>query len=282
MAALRLLKYEGLGNDFLVLVDRDREFAYDATFSRAICDRHHGIGADGLLRLSDPRHGGDLLMELRNADGSIAETSGNGMRCAVLAAIDEGLVHGDELEVETVAGKSRASVELIGDLGIATIRVDMGLATIERLPEFDLGARLAYGVNIGNPHLALVSATPDGLEVGAIGPDLESATPGGQNVEIVTVDPDRGQISIDTWERGSGLTLACGSGSCAAAAAARLAGLVDSRVTVHNRGGDVVVELDGSKSAPRVMLIGDTRRIGVVVFDDRDLAAFYRYMRISA
>src|SRR5665213_241600 len=89
MTALTLLKYEGLGNDFLVLVDREREVQYDAQLARVLCDRHHGIGADGLLRISNPRHGGDLFMELRNGDGSVAETSGNGMRCAVLAAFHE-------------------------------------------------------------------------------------------------------------------------------------------------------------------------------------------------
>ncbi len=271
MPALTLDKYEGLGNDFLVLIDPTRELRFDAEIARALCDRHLGIGADGLLRLSRPRGNGDLLMELRNADGSIAETSGNGMRCAVLAAMDHGLVDRDEMTIETIVGESSARLLAKGSTGSANIEVGMGTATITRRAEFDRETRKAYGVSIGNPHLVLIGEQPDDLVVTEIGPDLETAVVGGQNVELVEVPSSRDELSIDTWERGSGFTLACGSGSAAAAAAVRLAGLVDDVVQVHNPGGSVTVELAGPASSPEVKLTGDARRIATITIEQIDL-----------
>lgn len=264
MEGLTLFKYEGLGNDFLVLFDPKRTSAFDAPLARAVSDRHRGIGADGLLRISNPRHDGDLFMELRNADGSIAETSGNGMRCAVLAAKHHGVVDRDEMRVETIAGVSSARILSDGAHGRAQVRVDMGQATIERRSEFDLPHRRAYGVHIGNPHLVLVGEVFEDVGVLEVGPDLETAVPGGQNVEVATVTSRGNAIAIDTWERGAGHTLACGSGSCASAAAARFDGLVADIVRVHNPGGDVTVELSGPPSSPSAILTGEARRIATI------------------
>lgn len=276
MDALTLFKYEGLGNDFLVLIDPERSSDFDAHLARALCDRHLGPGADGLMRLSHSRHEGDFLMELRNADGSIAETSGNGLRCAVLCALHEGMVDRHDVLVETIVGMSRAHVLTEDPPGEAEIRIEMGQATIERLPEYDLATRTAYGVNIGNPHLVLLAEVPDGLSIAAIGPDLELAVAGGQNVELATRGVDRHSIVVDTWERGAGLTLACGSGSSASAAAARLAGLVGDRVEVHNPGGAVVVDLVGPDHSPSVILTGATRKIATITLSSFDIDSLFR------
>ncbi len=279
MDRLTLYKYEGLGNDFLVLVDSTRALAFGADAARALCDRHRGVGADGLLRISSPSHGGDLFMELRNADGSIAETSGNGLRCAALAAYHEGLVDTREMVIETVVGSSRAQILSSDDEGSAEIRVEMGRAAITRDTGNDLSTRTAYRVDIGNPHLVLLASRDDGLDVREIGPALETSVPGGLNVELVTLADSRASIRVDTWERGAGYTLACGTGSCAAASAAYLAGLVDATVTVENPGGDVFVELSGPRDALEVTLTGVARRIFAVTLDDDELASLERATR---
>ncbi len=223
MEALTVAKYEGLGNDFLILIDLDATARYDSALARALCDRHRGIGADGLIHASSsPQLGGAFRMELLNADGSTAETSGNGMRCAVLAALHHGLVGVDEIEVETVVGKSAAQVLTASPGTCAEVRVDLGLARVIRNREHDLLSRRAFSVDVGNPHLVLVSDRSDDLDVQIIGPKLEHDVEGGQNVELATIDADRSVLMLETWERGAGYTLACGSGSCASAAAASL------------------------------------------------------------
>jgi len=271
MDRLTLYKYEGLGNDFLVLIDPSRALDFDADIAKALCDRHFGVGADGLLRLSSPLHGADLFMELRNADGSIAETSGNGLRCAVLAGYHEKMIDTEQVVVETIVGTSRVEILSMDEIGRGEVRVVMGQAVVVRDETADMSTRTAYRVNIGNPHLVLIATKDEGMDVRSIGPDLEISVPGGQNVELVSLTGDRSLINIDTWERGAGYTLACGTGSCASAAAARLAGLVDSSVTVHNPGGDVAIELSGPQDAPEVILTGAARRIFSITLEREDL-----------
>ena len=271
MDRLTLSKYEGLGNDFLVLIDPSREREFDADVAKALCDRHFGVGADGLLRLSSPSHGGDLFMELRNADGSVAETSGNGLRCAVLAGYHEKMIDKDQVVVETVVGTNRVEILSTDGIGRAQVRVAMGRAAITRDEALDMPTRTAYRVDIGNPHLVLIASNDDGLDVRAIGPALEIAEPGGRNVELVTLSGDRSLINVETWERGAGYTLACGTGSCAAAAATHLSGLTGAFVTVRNPGGDVVIELSGQPDRPEVILTGAARRMFSVTLERGDL-----------
>ena len=271
MDRLTLYKYEGLGNDFLVLVDPSRALDFGPDFAKALCDRHLGVGADGLLRLSSPSHGGDLFMELRNADGSIAETSGNGLRCAVLAGYHEKMIDTEQVVVETIVGTSRVEILSMDEIGRGEVRVVMGQAVVVRDETADMSTRTAYRVSIGNPHLVLIATKDDGMDVRSIGPDLEISVPGGQNVELVTLTGDRSLINIDTWERGAGYTLACGTGSCASAAAAHLSGLVESFVTVHNPGGDVAIELSGPQDTPEVILTGAARRIFSITLEGDDL-----------
>jgi diaminopimelate epimerase len=271
---LALEKYEGLGNDFLILIDLERTARYDAALASALCDRHRGVGADGLIRLSKPLGMASLRMELLNADGSTAETSGNGLRCAVLCALDHGLIGDEEVAIETIVGTSVAQL-LAHAGGAADVRVEMGAAAVRRSVEFDRGGRPAYTVEIGNPHLALLASGPDELDILDVGPGLESAVPGGQNVELATAVPGSDLIDLATWERGAGFTLACGTGSCAVAAAARFAGLVGDHVEVRNPGGTVTVDLQGALDHPSVVLRGAARRVAHVTvdLDDLDLPA---------
>ena len=248
MPALKLTKHHGLGNDFLVLLDD--AVPLTAELARALCDRHTGIGADGLIKGTLGPAPADATFELRNADGSPAEMSGNGMRCMVQAMVDAGLLDGPRLAVATVSGLRQVTVEPETAPGLRRVRVDMGPAKAEDHPSGTL-------VDMGNPHVVILDQDCScDLEVlGRQNPD--------RNVELVTVK-SRDEIDMRVWERGVGATLACGTGSCAAVAAARLWGLVDDRVIVHNPGGDVVVEAEGET----LFLTGPTQfvaRIEVLV-----------------
>lgn len=234
---IRLSKHHGLGNDFLVRLDGD----VDAAMARALCDRRRGIGSDGLISVVDGR------WTLFNADGSRAESSGNGLRCSAQAIARARGVADLDITFETDAGARR--VELHGD--VAT--VEMGVVEVRRLGDADAD------VDTGNPHLVLWvddPATIDLMTLGAEHPDV--------NVEVIAQGPEPDALTFRVHERGAGITEACGTGSCAAAAAAHAWGLVGPTVVVHNPGGDVTVELkdfDPAQTAARAgvaLLTGET------------------------
>ena len=227
-------KYQALGNDFLILIDGD----VDDDFVRRACDRHRGVGADGLITVTkDPAGGADLTMVLRNADGGRAEMSGNGIRCLVRAATTQGLVTGPEVTVATDAGIKRLWVK---DEGVT---VDMGPVVLGAEREHSSPGWRQRDVDLGNPHLVLLCPDPAEVHVADLGPRLEQLRPGGLNVEFIAPGPGKDELRFRVWERGAGETQACGTGSCAAAAAAHAWDLVGRNVTVHNPGGDLDVEV---------------------------------------
>jgi diaminopimelate epimerase len=282
MTAL-LLKYEALGNDFLVALDPGAlpgGDELDADFVTAVCDRHRGIGADGIMVVRRASAAGsgrqpDVVMELRNADGGRAETSGNGLRCLALALVDAGVTSGPEILIGTDAGPRLVTVLDSLGAGSTMVRAEMGAVTVGPAePAPALGdAFEARRVEVGNPHLVMIGPSLDGVDIGRIGPALEGDRAGGQNVEVVA--PDRsGGLDLLVWERGAGLTRACGSGSCAAAAAARAAGLVGDCVPVRNPGGTLVVELEGADPlAPKAFLSGPARRVFSVELAPSEIVA---------
>jgi len=242
---VRLQKYHGLGNDFLVLIDVGGRQPIDATLAVAVCDRHRGVGADGLIRVTAGRGTADLSMELRNADGGRAETSGNGLRCLARAAVDAGLVEGAELVVATDAGDRRATIRPDG-----LVSVEMGeVGIVDRTGQWsDLGPdHVGWSgfVDAGNPHAVFGIDDLDKLDIEADGQAWDRHYPGGINVEYVVAGPEPEGLTMRVWERGVGETLACGSGACAAAVVARHEGLVGQRVTVHQPGGDLAVDVSG-------------------------------------
>jgi diaminopimelate epimerase len=228
----RLSKLHGLGNDFLVAVDPDGVAPIDPTMAKTLCDRHTGIGADGLLHLD-----GDLRMTLFNADGSRAEMSGNGIRCLAHAlARSEGVTHA-VYDIVTDAGVRRVELEPGPDAVTAWARVDMGQLRQVPVTGAGLGAEAVMGVEVGNPHLVARFGDEKGVDA-AIG---RSDQPD-RNVEFVAiVAPDR--LFMRVIERGVGETLACGTGATAAAWAAYRWGLVGEHVTVVMPGGEAMVEL---------------------------------------
>jgi diaminopimelate epimerase len=254
--AISLAKLHATGNDFLVLLAPDDGFALDAITIAALCDRHRGIGADGLITIGPGRDGADCTMTLVNADGGLAEMSGNGMRCLAWVAARAGLARGDELLVDTAAG--RRVVHLERDNGaVVGASVVMGPATFE--PEcipvdadspFDLDAvvdGVAYrgdAAGMGNPHFVVFVDDPATAPVTTHGPKLEHDPrfPRRTNVEFVAqAGPDR--MAMRVWERGVGETLSCGTGACATAAVANRRGLVGEYVQVDVAGGRLFVVL---------------------------------------
>ena len=217
---LRLTKHHALGNDFLVLLGSEA----DAAMARALCDRRTGVGADGLITVVASR------WVLHNADGSRAESSGNGLRCAAQAVARARGVDAIDVTFETDAGPRR--VQLNGDVGT----VEMGTVVVKRLGERDAD------VDVGNPHLVLLVDDPAAFDLVAFGEAHADV-----NVEVIApVGPD--ELAFRVHERGAGITMACGTGSCAAVAAAHAWGLVGSSVVVHNPGGDVTVDLEGEEA----------------------------------
>ncbi len=264
MTILSLLKYEALGNDFLIALDPHvLDGAGAPAVAAALCDRHRGVGADGIIVVRPPSNGGAGTMELYNADGGRAETSGNGLRCLALALVDSGAVASRQVVIETGGGVVTAAVGPRPEFGCTDVTVSMGTVTLGRpeRPAPVLGERFeSRTAEVGNPHLVLVGPSLEGVEITIVGPQLETTRPGGQNVEVVAPDGGGG-LELVVWERGAGATEACGSGSCAAAAAARAAGIVGDRVPVANPGGTLIVDLAGSASAPSATLTGPARRV---------------------
>ena len=260
---LRFTKHHGAGNDFLVFVDPDDELGLDPELVRALCHRRFGVGADGVIRVLPGGGGADLAMELRNADGSVAEMSGNGIRCLAQAAVEAGLVKPPTFSVATRAGVRVVDYWPGSGPGSATASVDMGVATLGADQPQQFAGRKARQVDMGNPHLVLLGPDPAEVDVAELGPRLQEVHPGGINVEFISVGPDADSVSLRVWERGVGQTAACGTGSAAAAVAARSWGLVGETVDVHNPGGTLHVVLDGD----RVHLSGPVRRVAAVKVD---------------
>jgi len=250
---MHLTKLHATGNDFLVT----REVDPGPKVAAALCDRHTGIGADGLIVLVDGgTEGADVTMVLRNADGGVAEMSGNGIRCLAWAAVANGFT-GDVLHVDT--GGGRRDVELVRDERGSLVRAicDMGPVTfdpelipVEEPSALGLEAKVdgetftGDAAGMGNPHFVVFVDDVDAAPVRVAGPELEhdERFPRRTNVEFARVlSPESLQIRI--WERGVGETMSCGTGACASAAVARRRELVGDRVQVFVPGGVLDVEL---------------------------------------
>ncbi len=260
-----LAKHEGTGNDFLVFIDPSGAVELLPRIVAHLCDRRHGIGADGVIRVG-PSNVADLEMELWNADGSIAEMSGNGMRCLAHAAILDGLVDPGTFTVATKGGVRTVSFDDGPSYDRGTASVTMGpvaLGVDVALEGPLAGARLARRASVGNPHLVVVVDDLGAVDAGALGPGLSTSIEGGCNVEWIEVTSDA-SVELVVYERGVGLTLACGTGSCAAAAVAHAAGLCGELVTVENPGGPLTVDLTNPSD---VALSGPVRKVADIAVD---------------
>ncbi len=250
MSARAFVKMHGLGNDFVVVDARDDPFPLDEGGARRIADRRTGVGCDQLLIIEPPSNGrADVFMRIRNHEGGEVAACGNGTRCvAALVMEQEGR---DSLVVETNAGLLRA--ERAGEAAVAVDMGEPGL-TWEEIPvarEMDpLRLELArgpladpVGVSMGNPHAVFFVAEAEAVDLAALGPALEHDPifPERANIGVAQLTGEN-RLRLRVWERGVGLTRACGTGACAAAVAAHLRGLAGRRLEVRLDGGPLAID----------------------------------------
>jgi diaminopimelate epimerase len=253
---LKFSKMHGLGNDFVVLDGVTQSIDLSDAQYRFLADRHFGIGCDQILLIEKPTRGdADFRYRIFNSDGGEVEQCGNGARCFVRYVHDHGLSDKTEIRVETLNGLIKPRLEANGE-----VTVDMGVPRFEpreipflaeqRAPTYVLSlpdkSIEISPVSMGNPHAVQVVADVDSAPVAADGPRIEShaSFPKRVNAGFMQV-LDRGHIKLRVFERGSGETLACGSGACAAVVAGIQRGLLDAQVRVTTHGGDLVIRWAG-------------------------------------
>ena len=278
---LSFIKMEAAGNDYIYVdaVSRRTPVVDWSMLARILSDRHRGVGSDGLI-LIQPSEAEDFRMRMFNADGSEGDMCGNGVRCLAGYVWDNGLVGSPSFSVATRSGPvqiqicrsegfieveasmpppefTRGEVPMRGDAGAIAEAVDVNLngCTIP-----------VHGVRIGNPHCVIFVKDPRSVDVAALGPLFESHSmfPERTNVEFVQVI-DEHNIRMRVWERGSGLTQACGTGACASAVWAIRLGHCNSPVNVHMAGGDVDVSWDGGEDLKLRGAVRETFRGTVAV-----------------
>ncbi len=293
---MKFTKMHGLGNDYVYVNGAVEKIKDPAQAARIVSDRHFGIGSDGLI-LINPSDKADFEMEMYNLDGSRGKMCGNGIRCVGKYVYDNGLTDKTEITVETLAGIRHLKLHVL-DGKVDSVRVDMGAPILEpaKIPT-DVSAAggdirpadvKPYGeilmdcriplpggktmrgtcVSMGNPHCVVPVDDVEHFDVHGVGPLFEHHPlfPEGVNTEFIRVE-DENNVRMRVWERGSGETMACGTGACAVAVASILNGWVKSPVTVHLLGGDLQIEWDGRSgtvfmTGPAVTVFDGTIELG--------------------
>ena len=272
---MKFTKMHGLGNDYVYVNCFEEKIDNPPAVARFVSDRHIGIGSDGLIMIN-PSKTADFEMEMYNADGSRGEMCGNGIRCVAKYVYDYGLTDKTQISVETLGGIKYLDLA-VEDGKVSLVKVDMGKPELEadRIPiisereqvidepiEVDGKEYHMTGVSMGNPHTVIYVDDVKGLDLEKIGPKFENHErfPKRINTEFVHCI-DRQTVEMRVWERGSGETLACGTGACAVAVSSILNNLTDTQVTVKLLGGDLQIEWDREKD--RVFMTGPA----TVVFD---------------
>ncbi len=239
---MRFTKMHGLGNDYIFINCMAGTPDGLPELARRLSDRHFGVGGDGIICVC-PSQRADFKMRMFNADGSEGAMCGNGIRCFGKYVYDKGLTNKRHLAVETGAGERELSL-LIRDGAAAGAAVGMGVPVVQPPVALAIGDREyeAVPVSMGNPHAVIEADAPAALDLTALGPQVERhpAFPGRVNAEFVRV-LNRWELEMRVWERGSGETLACGTGACAAAAAMAALGKLEREAVVHLAGGDLQV-----------------------------------------
>lgn len=241
---MRFTKMQGLGNDYIYVNCLEGFPKNLPALARAVSDRHFGVGSDGLIAIG-PGRMGDFAMEMFNADGSRGEMCGNGIRCVGKYVYDKRLTDKTRLTIDTGAGPRQLTLR-VENGRVAAVTVDMGGAFLFPDLSISLDGEDYTGspVSVGNPHFVIFCSDPEAVALAEIGPRLERHPlfPGRTNVEFVSAGEEG--LTMRVWERGSGETLACGTGACAGFAAARVKGLCGNTVKVRLRGGVLDLELD--------------------------------------
>lgn len=272
---MRFTKMHGLGNDYVYVNCFKEKVEHPSEVARFVSDRHFGIGSDGLIMIN-PSKVADFEMEMYNADGSRGEMCGNGIRCVAKYVYDYGLTDKTSISVETLGGIKYLDLT-VKDGKVALVKVDMGKPELkpERIPIVSDEERVVNepiivggmeyrmtGVSMGNPHVVVYVKDLEGVKIEQVGPKFENHErfPKRVNTEFAKV-LDRKTVEMRVWERGSGETLACGTGACAVAVASILNGMTEDQVTVKLLGGDLLIEWD--QEDDRVYMTGPA----TVVYD---------------
>lgn len=254
---IEFTKWQGCGNDFVLVDDRSKSIKDPAELSRKMCDRHYGIGADGLIIIR-PSDKADTRMRIYNTDGSEAEMCGNGIRCFARWVYELGLVPGEEFTVETGAGI--LVPKIIKENGrITGVRVDMGQPVLdaEKIPTKGFGTGRVVDktievlgetyhvtcVSMGNPHCVVLWDDLSTLDIEKLGPAFENhpAFPNRVNTEFVSVR-DKNHVRMRVWERGAAVTMACGTGACATLTACVLNDRTERKAEIELDGGKLFIE----------------------------------------
>lgn len=272
---MKFTKMQGIGNDYVYVNCLEEKVDHPEELAKLVSYRHFGIGSDGLI-LIKPSEVADFEMAMYNADGSRGEMCGNGIRCVAKYVYDRGLTDKTHISIETLAGIKY--LELTVEKGqVSQVRVDMGEPELlaEKIPvisqqEKVIDVPITAGekeyrmtcVSMGNPHCVVFMEDVEHLEIEKIGPLFENHElfPKRINTEFVKVI-DRKTLQMRVWERGSGETLACGTGACATAVAAMLNGFCEDEVQIHLLGGDLTIEWN--KESNHVFMTGPAE----IVFD---------------
>lgn len=271
---MRFTKMHGIGNDYVYVSTFDQEPPQDpAALAIAVSDRHFGIGADGLILIM-PSDRADARMRMFNADGSEGEMCGNGVRCVAKYVFDHGIAAKKQLKIETGRGILALDLELESGR-VRRVRVDMGSPILQAalIPTLFEGnppvnvpieagdSELSVtAVSMGNPHLVAYVSDVDSVPLETLGPLLEHhrAFPRRVNVHIVEIK-SQGEVKMRTWERGSGITLACGTGACAVCVAGVLTGRTGQTLLAHLPGGDL--ELNWPDENASVFMTGPATEV---------------------
>ena len=272
---MEFTKMQGIGNDYIYVDCFKEPVREPERAARFLSDRHFGVGSDGLILICPSDHA-DCRMDMYNADGSQGLMCGNGIRCVAKYAYDYGLVDKETITVNTKSGIKTLELT-VEDGKVSKVRVNMGAPILEarqipilcsqeqavQLPlEVDGKTYQITGVSMGNPHAVVCVEDVKGLKLEELGPKFENhpAFPDRVNTEFIRV-LDRSTVEMRVWERGSGETLACGTGACAVAVACIVNGYTNERVTVKLLGGDLDIYWD--REANLVYMTGPA----VTVFD---------------
>lgn len=258
---MKFTKMQGLGNDYVYVNGFEEKIENPSKLAVKVSDRHFGIGSDGLILINSSKTA-DFEMEMYNADGSRGEMCGNGIRCVAKYVYDYGLTDETQISIETLGGIKY--LELTVEEGkVVQVQVDMGKPELSpgKIPVIAEGDTVIdapievegkeykmTGVSMGNPHIVIYMDNIDNLDIEKIGPKFENHKrfPNRINTEFAEV-LDRNTVKMRVWERGSGETLACGTGACAVAVACILNGLTEDEVTVRLLGGDLFIKWDREK-----------------------------------
>ena len=261
MPTINFTKMNGLGNDFIILEYEEYKKTGKTMEELAVklCDRHFGIGADGLFIVDPNVTNTDAKWIFYNNDGSIPQMCGNGIRCFAKYLYDKKIVNKEEFSIETLAG---TMIPKILDDGRIKVNMSKPILEPKNIPvkteknlnfeiKLDTKTFIANAVSMGNPHCIIITEEDTKALALEYGKDIEHHTlfPEKTNVEFIKI-LSRNDINLDVWERGCGITLACGTGACASVVAGILNGLLDNKVKVNLPGGQLEIEWQGTKDNP--------------------------------